>query len=149
MPSSRLNPGLLAELFLSGRPTFQNHTSSMIMARQFNPFPHTHSRFLPMFRANHYLAAGMKTTYNLSPSANIQLEGYLFQPFRSIEPGFDQSAYYWDVLRKPSFIGNMALVYHTPPGPISVNLTYIPSETEPWSFMINFGYILFNRQSFM
>jgi NTE family protein len=149
MPSSRFNPGLLTELFLSGRPTFQNYTSSLIMARQFNPFPHTMSRFLPDFRANHYLAAGVKTTYNLSRSANIQMEGYLFQPFRNIEPGLDQGAFYRDALSRPAFIGNLALVYHTPPGPLSFNLTYIPAETEPWAFMINFGYILFNRQAFM
>ncbi len=149
MPGSKFNPGFSTELFLSQRPLFSNYTSTMAMARQYNPFPLTNTLFLPEFRANNYAAAGIKTIYNLSGAASIQGEVHLFQPIRQIVSGGLQRAETLDFDFGPRVMSNLALVYHTPPGPLSISMSYFHNEQENWVFLINFGFIMFNRQSFM
>lgn len=146
---SKLNPGIVSELFLSNRPLFSNYASSMIMARQFNPFPLARTRYLPQYRANQYLAAGVKTLYCFSRKVHLQAEAYLFQPLKKIESAGNTLVKYKEFPTEMSLMGNMAFIYHTPPGPLSFSLSYFQNESQPWVFMINFGYILFNRQTFL
>ncbi len=146
---SRFNPGLSAEAFLSQRPTFNIYTSTIAMAAQFNPFPLAKTMFLPNFRASNYFAAGLKSIFDISNSASIQAEMHLFQPIREIISTDDQLARLKDYQFKPRPTGNLALVYHTPPGPLSISMSYFHNESETWVFMINFGFVLFNKQAFM
>lgn len=148
LSGSRFNPGLSAEVFFSQRPKFNNYTATMAMARQYNPFPVTTSLFLPNFRANNYLAAGLKTIYNLSGSASIQAEAHLFQPLQTIAQGPSQRPLIDDAAIKPQPAANLALVYHTPPGPLTISMSYLHDERETWVFMINFGFLMFNQQAF-
>lgn len=146
---SRFNPGFSAEAFFSQRPMFNNYTATLAMARQYNPFPVTASMFLPNFRANNYLAAGLKTIFNFSGSASIQAEAHIFQPLQTIFQGPAQKPLINDTSPKMRPAANLALVYHTPPGPITISMSYLHEERENLVFMINFGFILFNRQAFM
>ncbi|MFO7977701.1 MAG: patatin-like phospholipase family protein, partial [Bacteroidales bacterium] len=113
---SKLNPGVVSEIFISNRPLFSNYASSMIMARQFNPFPLAKTRYLPSFRANQYVAAGLKTMYCFSRRVQLQAEAYLFQPFSRIESSENTAVSYKPYPNDMSLMGNMALIYHTPPG---------------------------------
>lgn len=45
-------------------------------------------------------------------------------------------------------MANMALIYHAGPGPLSLSVSYFQHDVQPWAFMLNFGYILFNRKVF-
>ncbi|MBW6478088.1 MAG: patatin-like phospholipase family protein [Bacteroidales bacterium] len=136
------------ELFLSGRPLLANYSATKILARQFNPFPLSETRYLDSFRANHYAAGGLKALYMLGRNSHFQVESHVFRAMREIVPGINHSADYKDWLAKPVFMHNAALVFHTPPGPLSISATYFQGESDPWVFMINFGYILFNRKTF-
>ncbi len=149
-PMSRFNPGISAEVFLSERPLFSDYTSSIAMARQFSPFPLTTSMYMPNFRSNNYAAAGLKTIYSITRAASIQSEAHLYQSFRTIEkqPTTGQ-AFYQDYRFKPQLMANLALVYHTAPGPLSISMSYFHNDLDPWVFMINFGFMLFNKQAFM
>lgn len=146
---NRFSPGYTAELFLSDRPMLSNYTSSLGIAKQFNPFPLARTRFLPGFRASNYMAAGVKATWSISRSSSIRAEGYAFQPLQTILPGPDSNTRIENVSFNPSYIANIALVRHLSPGPLSISASYLGQETNTWVFMINFGYILFNRQQFL
>ncbi len=146
---SRFSPGYMAELFLSDRPLLSNYTSSLGIAKQFNPFPLAQTRFLPEFRASNYTAAGVKATWSISRSASFRAEAYAFQPLQTIEPGLDNKTRFKNISFSPSYIANFALVRHLTPGPLSISASYLGQEASTWVFMINFGYILFNRQQFL
>ncbi len=148
LPGHRFNPGFSAELFLSQRPLFSTHTTTMAMTRQYNPFPLASTLFMPNFKSNKYAAAGIKSIYNLSSSVSIQAEAHLFQSFQSVSTTNQNltTNNYW---HNPLITGNLALVFHTPPGPLSISLSYFQNESETLAFMINFGHIIFNKQSFM
>ena len=145
----RFAPGYTAELFLSDRPLLSNYTSSLGIAKQFNPFPLARTRFLPEFRASNYMAAGLKATWSVSRSASLRAEAYAFQPLRTIEPGRDGNTSFENIGFSPSYMANFAFVRHLSPGPLSISASYLGSASDPWVFMINFGYILFNRQQFL
>jgi outer membrane translocation and assembly module TamA len=49
--------------------------------------------------------------------------------------------------KKLSYTASATLVYQSPIGPLSASYTYYPDEETPFSFFINLGYILFNRES--
>ncbi len=134
-----------SEAFLSDRPLLANYTGTKVMARQFNPFPIAHTRYLDAFRANHFAAAGVKALYMFNRNAHIQLESHAFMPLKEILPEQSHRPAYGTLADRASFMHNAALVYHTAVGPVSLNVSYFDNEPEPWSFIINFGYILFNR----
>ncbi|MCA1761911.1 MAG: hypothetical protein LC664_02780 [Flavobacteriales bacterium] len=46
---------------------------------------------------------------------------------------------------KQFYIGAAALVWHSPLGPVSLNLNYYDNREESWSFFFNFGYTIFNK----
>ena len=144
----RLRIAFSTELFISNRPLLANYSASKIMARQFSPFPLAETRYLDAFRANHYVAGGLKTLYLLGRNTHFQLESHAFRAMREIIPGINHSADYKDWLAKPVFMHNAALVFHTPAGPLSISGSYLQGENNPWVFMVNFGYILFNRRTF-
>ncbi|MFN2395285.1 MAG: patatin-like phospholipase family protein [Bacteroidales bacterium] len=144
----RLRLAFSTELFLSNRPLLANYSASKIMARQFSPFPLAETRYLDAFRANHYVAGGLKAMYMIGRFSHLQVESHVFRPIREIIPGINQSADYKDWLVKPVFMHNAALVFHTPPGPLSISTSYLQGENDPWVFMVNFGFILFNRKTF-
>ncbi len=145
----KFNYGLTGEIFISQRPVFNNYTSTMSIARQFNPFPMARTIFMPEFRANHYAATGLKCIYSFSRSASIQGEAHVFQPFKNITAGTSQDAIYTTYAFDPGWMGNLAFVYHTAPGPFSISMSYFQNEQEPWVFMVNFGFLLFNDQQFL
>lgn len=146
---SRFNPGFTTEVFLSHRPAFSNYTSTLALAKQYSPFPTAQTMFLPEFRANNYMAAGLKTIFTLSGNASLQAEAHLFQPLQRITSDENQQAQFADTSFDPKLLSNIAFVYHTAPGPLSISLSYFHNEQENWVFMVNFGFLLFNRQSFM
>lgn len=148
-PGRSFNYGVTGEVFLSQRPILSNYTSNMAIARQYSPFPLARTLFMPEFRANHYAATGLKSIYSLSGSASIQGEAHVFQPLKNISPGISQTASYTDYAFSPQWMGNLAFVYHTAPGPLTISMSYFRDEQEPWIFMINFGFLLFNDQLFM
>lgn len=147
-PRSLFNPGLSAEAFFSQRPVLHNYTSSMALARQYSPFPVATTMYMPEFRANNYVAAGLKTIFSLSDAASLQGEAHWFQPLQTIVSSQTQQAVTKEYTFNPRLLANLALVYHTPPGPLSLGISYFHNEQELWVFMVNFGFILFNQQSF-
>jgi len=61
----------------------------------------------------------------------------------------DNNTHFENVSFSPSYIANFALVRHLSPGPVSISASYLGRKADTWVFMINFGYILFNRQQFL
>lgn len=140
--------GMLAELFLSNRPLFNNFTSTMIFMPQFNPVPDAATQFVESLRAQSYLAGGLKTLLPLTGRIDWRLEGYYFQPFRKFQQLKDQATVRSPWFSHHAFVFSTALVAHSFLGPISFNLNYIDRETYPWGFTIHLGYLLFNKGAF-
>ncbi|HEY8404182.1 MAG TPA: patatin-like phospholipase family protein [Flavobacteriales bacterium] len=145
----RLGPlklGFMIEGVASTQPFFQNYIASAITAPVFNPIPESKTLFMPQFRAHTYAAGGLMTIFSVRKNIDLRMEGYVFNPFgRIVDDGANEAVYNWDM--NQYYMASGSLVIHSPLGPLSVSVNYFDSKKDPWSFLFNFGYILFNRSA--
>ena len=141
--------GFYSEIHLSNQGFFHNYVSSILVAKPFQPIPESKTLFLPNYRAYNYFALGLKDIISFSNSIDLRIEGYYFQPFRQIdENDFNNSPYYRKSFSNKSFILSTSIIYHSPLGPISLDLNFYDRTRDSFSFLINFGYIIFNKSMF-
>lgn len=141
--------GFYVELFLSNQALFNNYTASILSAPAFQPIPESKTLFFPKYRAHNYGAIGLKNIITLHKKIDFRIEGYIFQPYRLIIQDPDNfEAVYGELFSDRSYIASTAFIYHSPFGPISVSLNYYDRTTDSFSFIVNFGYIIFNKSVF-
>jgi NTE family protein len=142
--SKRLKTGFYLEGVISTQNFFNNYISSSIAAPAFNPIPESRTYFLPQFRAHQYAAYGLMNVIAFTKKVELRLEGFAFHPFNSIIKDEIGKAIY-DSTPVIHYMGSASFITHTPLGPISLCANYYDKKDEPWSFLFNFGYLLFNR----
>jgi NTE family protein len=152
--SGNFRLGLFAEGLLSNQKLFNNYTSSILQAPSFQPNPESKTLFLESFRAFQYVGLGHRFIYNIRDVLDLRLAGYVFQPYREIIQNDDNSVSLGKEFKKRYTIISSALVYHSPIGPVSLNANYYHNNPEigiekelPITFMIHFGYIIFNNHA--
>lgn len=130
----------------SNKPFYDNYNASLISAPAYEPIPESKTRFINYFRTTEYAALGLQTVIAVRKNIDFRLEGYVFQPGRIIMADANNKAYYSTADLEQRFIGSSTLVYHSPLGPVGLNLNYFDKkEDSPWSFSFNFGYTIFNK----
>lgn len=148
----KLSLGFHFELVASNKPFFRNYVSSLLSAPVFTPFPHTQTIMMENYRANTYLAAGIKPIYLITERLNLRLEAYVFAPYEKIlkEERYDRvfTAHRSEIFSYMHFMGTAALVYNTPFGPISISANYYETDNIRMFYQFHFGYILFNKRAY-
>ena len=136
--------GFLLEGVWSNQGFFNNYITSLIVAPAFNPLPESRTFFLPQFRAHNYAAYGLMNVVSFTKNIELRLEAYGFNPLNLISRDSDGRAMY-TTSQRATIMGSAAVVLHSPIGPISFASNYYDLKETPWSFIFNFGYILFNK----
>ncbi len=144
--------GIYGEAVYSSQDMFNNYTATVLSAPVFQPTPESRTLFLEEYRAFKYSAIGAKTVFTFGKNLDLRFEAYMFLPYQSIKRGANQQALFGGILETKHYIGEAALVYHTPLGPICASINYFDTPVlstvpDQFSFMIHFGYILFNKRS--
>ena len=142
--------GFFAEAVYSTQPFLHNYTSTILNAPAFMPTPESQTYFIPEYRANQYAASGLKSIFVLAKTIDFRLEGFVFAPVSQIlENDTFHTAYYGPPLtfKGLTYIATAGPVWHSPLGPLSLTLNYYSAKQYPWSVLLNFGYILFNKKS--
>jgi len=140
--------GFYGEATLSNQPLFANYTSSLLYAPAFQPVPESQTFFLPAFRANNYLGAGLKVVLRVYKKIEYRLEGYIFQPVEAILPNPDDpGSHYGPVFSDRAYMASTCIVYNSPLGPLSLGVNYYDKSAEPFTLNFNFGYLIFNRRA--
>lgn len=145
--SKKVSFGLFGEGVYSNQPFFKNYTASLLSAPAFEPLPESKTLFQEEFRSHSYVAIGVKNIYHLFNNFQLRLEGYVYKPHQQIEQNNQNEAFYGSVWKETQFIFSTSVVYITPLGPIAFNANYYDKFDENWSFMLHFGYVLFNKKS--
>ena len=148
--SEKLSIGLHFELLASNKTYFRNYFSSLITAPSFTPTPHSKTIYLENYRANNFLAVGIKPIFMISERLNLRLEAYVFAPYEKILKTEPYSRIYTahssETFSYAHFTGNLTLVYNTPFGPISLSANYYETDNIKMYYMFHFGYIMFNKR---
>lgn len=144
----RVRFGIMSEAVYSEQPFFSNYTSTILTSPDFQPFAENKTLFLSNLRAHSYFAFGLKNIYTfINSNLQLRLEGNIFQPYQNIYRALDNSAYYSAEWSNLQLMGSTTLVYHTPIGPIALNVNYYDQAEEKWTFLFHFGYVIFNKKS--
>lgn len=141
--------GWTAEGVYSNKKPFSNYMATVLSAPVFNPTPHSKTVFMEDFRANKYVASGLKGLLILSDAFHIRAEAYAFAPVSEILETPERTAIYNDKnFTSIKFMGTGALVFQSAIGPISFSVNYYDKSQTKLFAMLNVGYILFNRKGY-
>jgi len=140
--------GLLVEGVYSDHPFFQNYTATALSIPSFSPIPENLTLFQEEYRALSYLGAGLKTIYTINDRIDFRAEAYAFQPYQAIQRDSEGKAKLGEEVIERSFIGTFTTVYHSRVGPLAFSVNYFDDTDQKLSFLLHFGYILFNRKAF-
>lgn len=126
---------------------FSNYTASVLAMTAYAPLPDMKTYFMPEFRSPQYVGAGLNIVFTPWKYIDIRLDGYFYQPFRSIVLNDDGTFGYRKPFRGESYVASSSFIYHSPVGPVRATFNYFPKQIQPFAFQISFGYILFNQRA--
>jgi NTE family protein len=136
-----LSIGSYVEMMFSGNVAFFDYYPTIDMLPVFQPTPHSKTFLLENYRANTYVAVGIKPIIKFGKSISLQSDGYVFQPYKRLLP--DMS---YEKTPKYLLMGSIAAVWQSPVGPLSVSINYYEKNYSKMYFLVNFGYIIFNKK---
>jgi NTE family protein len=147
--SKPFDVGITGEFEYSNKPLLNNYVSSLLIADQYDPIPVMKTLFLQNYRANNYLGVGVKGIFHIIHNLDLRMEAYYYLPYQKIV-SVDRSSGvdYGKALSNQYFLGNIQMLYYTPVGPLGVSVNYMDKEGDVFSFLFNFGYLIFNKSRF-
>lgn len=146
--SDHLKLGIDARFMYSTQDFFANYTSTKLMAPIYEPIPETKTLYLPKYRNLKYGSIGAKAIVTIKKNFDIRFENFYYQPYQGIIEGPGNSVDMYEDWKGNEWISSASVVFHTPLAPVSFTVNYYSGEEEPWSFMFNIGYLIFNNRAF-
>lgn len=140
--------GIFSQINYSTQAYFSNYTASILSSSSFQPIPESSVKFMPVYRANKFIALGSKNVYSINKNLDFRLEGYLCVVKDALEKDAVTTRTISSANIQYNPMASSVLVYRTPIGPVSVNLNYFSGEDQPLSFFFKLGYLIFNRRPF-
>jgi NTE family protein len=144
--SGRISMGLTGELGLSNKPLLGSFISSLLLAAPFEPLPVMKSLFLENYRSFNYGGVGTTIDYNFYKRFDFRIDGYYYLPYEKIKMGQkDNDAFLGDAFDNKYFIGSARIIYRPPIAVISASVNYIEKPGSKFGFLLNLGYLIFNK----
>jgi len=127
-----------------------NYTASIISAPSYSPFLEFQVTYNPKQSGHDILGFGVKNIFHLNDNVHFRLESYITQHYTQIKASNYNLPYYdlSNPFKERYYTSVASLVYHSPVGPISVSGIHSSIREMPFSFMVNFGYLIFNERLF-
>ena len=136
--------GWMAEALYSSKNFSQNYTATMMQAGDFSPTPHSKLTYNEAFRANQFVAAGIKPIYVINDMFHLRSEFYGFLPIFPIRNNSQGQAYYGKAFSRFEYMGEISIVCHLPFGAVSAYLNHYSSPRKEWNVGLTLGWQLFN-----
>ena len=136
--------GWLAEALYSSKNFSSNYAATMMQAGEFSPTPHSQIMYNEAFRANQYMAAGIKPIFVLNDMFHLRTEFYGFMPIFPIKRNADNEAYYGKAFSEFQYMGELSVVCQLPFGTIAAYLNHYSSPKKEWNVGLTIGWQLFN-----
>lgn len=142
--SPKFTLGWMAEALYSSKNFSENYTATMMQAGEFSPTPHSKLMYNQAFRANQFMAAGIKPIYVLNDMFQFRTEFYGFVPIFPIQKSDLNKAYYGKAFSRFEYMGEVSVVCHLPFGAISAYVNHYSSPRREWNVGLTIGWQLFN-----
>lgn len=142
-----LRLGYCADVVFQNRVGIEEYIPSLMQMPAFTPFPHSSTLLLQEYRANTYLGVGISPVICAAKTLFLHCNISYFQPYRKVTATGDGGYGYSGRFPKGAFLGNVALVWHSPAGPVSLSASYYQrGERYKWYPQLNVGFFLFKKK---
>ena len=142
--SPKFTLGWMAEMLYSSKNFSENYTATMLQAADFSPTPHSKLMYNEAFRANQFLAAGIKPIFVFNDMFQFRSEFYGFVPIFPIKKNALNKAYYGKAFSRFEYIGEISVICQLPFGAISAYVNHYSSPRREWNVGLSIGFQLFN-----
>ena len=142
--SPKFTLGWMAEMLYSSKNFSENYTATMLQAADFSPTPHSKLMYNEAFRANQFLAAGIKPIFVFNDMFQFRSEFYGFVPIFPIKKNALNNAYYGKAFSRFEYIGEISVICQLPFGAISAYVNHYSSPKKEWNVGLTLGWQLFN-----
>ena len=142
--SPKFTLGWMAEMLYSSKNFSENYTATMLQAADFSPTPHSKLMYNEAFRANQFLAAGIKPIFVFNDIFQFRSEFYGFVPIFPIKKNALNKAYYGKAFSRFEYIGEISVICQLPFGAISAYVNHYSSPKKEWNVGLTLGWQLFN-----
>ena len=145
----RIALGYLADFSLRGRMGMQGYIPQLLSMPAFRPFPAASAMLLKSYRGNTYAGFGISPVICVTKTLFLHCNLSYFQPYREIYEMWGGRYGYGEKFPRGAFMGNVAVVWHSPAGPVSLSASYYEKgETSRWYPQLNIGILLFEKRIF-
>lgn len=142
--SPKFTLGWMAEMLYSSKNFSENYTATMLQAADFSPTPHSKLMYNEAFRANQFLAVGIKPIFVFNDMFQFRSEFYGFVPIFPIKKNALNKAYYGKAFSRFEYIGEISVICQLPFGAISAYVNHYSSPKKEWNVGLTLGWQLFN-----
>lgn len=136
--------GWLANLFYSSKNFSSNYMATMMQAGEFTPTTHSQLVYNDAFRANQFIAAGIKPIYIFNNMFHLRTGFYGFMPIFPIKKNSNNKAYYGKPFTNFEYIAEVSIVCQLPFGSASAYINHYSSPKKDWNIGLSIGWQLFN-----
>lgn len=136
--------GWYLEALYASKNFSENYTATMMQAGEFAPTAHSKLTYNEAFRANQFVAVGIRPVYRLNQLFHVRGEFYGFMPFFPIERNSINKAYYGKAFSRFEYLGEVSVVCQLPFGAISAYVNHYSSPKKEWNVGLTLGWQLFN-----
>ncbi|MEQ8625647.1 MAG: patatin-like phospholipase family protein [Vicingaceae bacterium] len=144
---SKFHFGAYFEANYSDLPFFQNYTATLLLSPAFTPLVESRTIFQDQYRARTFFGAGLKAIYSIRDQLDFRLEAYVYQPYEQLIENADGSVELGEEVINRDLIGTFTTVYHTRLGPLAASVNFYDDARTELSFLVHFGYVLFNNKA--
>ena len=142
--TSKFTLGWMAEMLYSSKNFSENYAATMLQAADFSPTPHSKIMYNEAFRANQFLAAGIKPIFVFNDMFQVRSELYGFMPIFPIKKNALNKAYYGKAFSRFEYLGEISVICQLPFGAISAYVNHYSSPKKEWNVGLTLGWQLFN-----
>lgn len=139
-----LSLGYCLEVTASTAMKMNDYISTMIVSPAFQPTVHSKTLMLPGYRAPLYAGLALSPVFKFTNTLYFHVTAGYFQPYRELLRSEDGGYRYSDPFPKGGFLGNVAFVWQSPIGPLSLSCAYYDkAEKAKWYPSFNIGFLIF------
>ena len=142
--ASHFSIGTHLEAFYSSRNFSSNYQATMMQTGSFCPTPNSKFMYDPDFRANAYVAAGIKPIWIINSIFHLRCETYMFQPTRPILD-VEGQAVYGKPLTGMQMMGELAFVAQYQKIQFNAFIDASSSSSNPVMFGLTLGILMPNE----
>ena len=144
-----LRLGVMLDFTFSTRQDKGNYYATLLYMPVFQPVPHSNTLMMERYRANTYLGVSVSPIVTFANSLYLHTTVAYFQPWEMINHLGNGLYEYSGRLPHGGLIGNAALVWQSPIGPVSLAATYYSkADGRHWYTQLNIGMLLFKKRMF-